>query len=178
MSRLKNIKKDGYTRFQHQEQYEHVGLEVTRLQDGEITRRCKEIMLGSRSHSRKVKDTSQSLKSKARNKCPCVIINKSFIFVTHSLFPVRISKGMERRFRDRGRGGNMKVVFEVSFCNPNFRACDHRVLRGGWWWWWWWLVVSVLFVVMVLIEELEVLIVELFVDLFVRLFVVVFVEEK
>ncbi|GJW69727.1 hypothetical protein Tco_0126644 [Tanacetum coccineum] len=39
-----------------------------------------------------------------------------------------------------------------------------------------WLVVSVLFVVMVLIEELEVLIVELFVDLFVGLFVVVFVE--
>ncbi|GJV85116.1 ribonuclease H-like domain-containing protein [Tanacetum coccineum] len=41
-----------------------------------------------------------------------------------------------------------------------------------------WLVVSVLFVVMVLIEELEVLIVELFVDLFVGLFVVVFVERK
>ncbi|GJW01382.1 uncharacterized mitochondrial protein-like protein [Tanacetum coccineum] len=39
-------------------------------------------------------------------------------------------------------------------------------------------VVTVLFVVMVLIEELEVLIVELFVDLFVGLFVVVFVEEN
>nr|GEW55563.1 RNA-directed DNA polymerase, eukaryota [Tanacetum cinerariifolium] len=41
-----------------------------------------------------------------------------------------------------------------------------------------WLLVSVLFVVEVLIVELEVLIVELFVDLFVGLFVVVFVEEK
>ncbi|GJS71263.1 hypothetical protein Tco_0704104 [Tanacetum coccineum] len=29
-----NIKKDGYTRFQHQEQYEHVGPEVTRSQEG------------------------------------------------------------------------------------------------------------------------------------------------
>ncbi|GJT61997.1 hypothetical protein Tco_1005530 [Tanacetum coccineum] len=32
--KLKNIKKDGYTRFQHQEQYEHVGPEVQRLQEG------------------------------------------------------------------------------------------------------------------------------------------------
>ncbi|GJZ12350.1 hypothetical protein Tco_0547580 [Tanacetum coccineum] len=32
--KLKNIKKDGYTRFQHQEQYEHVGPEVTRSQEG------------------------------------------------------------------------------------------------------------------------------------------------
>ncbi|GJR90798.1 hypothetical protein Tco_0214809 [Tanacetum coccineum] len=32
--KLKNIKKDGYTRFQHQKQYEHVGLEDTRLQEG------------------------------------------------------------------------------------------------------------------------------------------------
>ncbi|GJR73223.1 hypothetical protein Tco_0085588 [Tanacetum coccineum] len=32
--KLKNIKKDGYTRLQHQEQYEHVGLEVTRSQEG------------------------------------------------------------------------------------------------------------------------------------------------
>ncbi|GJT17675.1 hypothetical protein Tco_0876381 [Tanacetum coccineum] len=35
--KLKNIKKDGYTRFQHQEQYEHVGLEVTRSQEGKIS---------------------------------------------------------------------------------------------------------------------------------------------
>ncbi|GJS92120.1 hypothetical protein Tco_0774756 [Tanacetum coccineum] len=33
-AQLKNIKKDGYTRFQHQEQYEHVGPEVTRSQEG------------------------------------------------------------------------------------------------------------------------------------------------
>ncbi|GJY55582.1 hypothetical protein Tco_0454697 [Tanacetum coccineum] len=32
--KLMNIKKDGYTRFQHQEQYEHVGPEVTRSQEG------------------------------------------------------------------------------------------------------------------------------------------------
>nr|GEU68816.1 hypothetical protein [Tanacetum cinerariifolium] len=32
--KLKNIKKDGYTRFQHQEQYVHVGPEVIRSQDG------------------------------------------------------------------------------------------------------------------------------------------------
>ncbi|GJR04880.1 hypothetical protein Tco_0527864 [Tanacetum coccineum] len=32
--KLKNIKKDGYIRFQHQEQYEHVGPEVTRSQEG------------------------------------------------------------------------------------------------------------------------------------------------
>ncbi|GJV08614.1 hypothetical protein Tco_1346270 [Tanacetum coccineum] len=32
--KLKNIKKDGYTRFQHQEQYEHVGPKVTRSQEG------------------------------------------------------------------------------------------------------------------------------------------------
>ncbi|GKA08978.1 hypothetical protein Tco_0688309 [Tanacetum coccineum] len=32
--KLKNIKKDGYTRFQYQEQYEHVGPEVTRSQKG------------------------------------------------------------------------------------------------------------------------------------------------
>ncbi|GJT47953.1 hypothetical protein Tco_0974110 [Tanacetum coccineum] len=31
--KLKNIKKDGYTRFQSQEQYEHVGLEVTRSEE-------------------------------------------------------------------------------------------------------------------------------------------------
>ncbi|GJW64743.1 hypothetical protein Tco_0116627 [Tanacetum coccineum] len=35
--KLKNIKKDGYTRFQHQEQYEHVGPEVTRSQEGKIS---------------------------------------------------------------------------------------------------------------------------------------------
>ncbi|GJV36136.1 hypothetical protein Tco_1408613 [Tanacetum coccineum] len=33
-AQLKNIKKDGYTRFQHQEQYEHVGPKVTRSQEG------------------------------------------------------------------------------------------------------------------------------------------------
>ncbi|GJS00973.1 hypothetical protein Tco_0317481 [Tanacetum coccineum] len=33
--KAQNIKKDGYTRFQHQEQYEHVGPEVTRSQDDE-----------------------------------------------------------------------------------------------------------------------------------------------
>ncbi|GJX51424.1 hypothetical protein Tco_0278269 [Tanacetum coccineum] len=33
-AQLKNIKKDGYTRFQHQEQYKHVGPEVTRSQEG------------------------------------------------------------------------------------------------------------------------------------------------
>ncbi|GKB69928.1 hypothetical protein Tco_0931340, partial [Tanacetum coccineum] len=32
--KLKNIKKDGYTCFQHQEQYEHAGPEVTRSQEG------------------------------------------------------------------------------------------------------------------------------------------------
>ncbi|GJW10343.1 hypothetical protein Tco_1576170 [Tanacetum coccineum] len=32
--KLKNIKKDGYTRFQYQEQYEHIGPEVTRSQEG------------------------------------------------------------------------------------------------------------------------------------------------
>ncbi|GJT14418.1 hypothetical protein Tco_0861460 [Tanacetum coccineum] len=31
--KLKNIKKDDYTRFQHQEQYEHVRPEVTRSQE-------------------------------------------------------------------------------------------------------------------------------------------------
>ncbi|GKF50316.1 hypothetical protein Tco_0146783, partial [Tanacetum coccineum] len=31
-----NIKKDVYTRFQHQEQYEHVGPEVTRSQEVRI----------------------------------------------------------------------------------------------------------------------------------------------
>ncbi|GJR35242.1 hypothetical protein Tco_1210926 [Tanacetum coccineum] len=36
-AQLKNIKKDGYTRFQHQEQYEHVGSEVTRSQEGKIS---------------------------------------------------------------------------------------------------------------------------------------------
>ncbi|GJU67428.1 hypothetical protein Tco_1253687 [Tanacetum coccineum] len=32
--KLKNFKKDGYTRFQHQEQYEHVSPRVTRSQEG------------------------------------------------------------------------------------------------------------------------------------------------
>ncbi|GJR36682.1 hypothetical protein Tco_1212366 [Tanacetum coccineum] len=32
--KINNIKKDGYTRFQHQEQYEYVGPEVTRSQEG------------------------------------------------------------------------------------------------------------------------------------------------
>ncbi|GJU75271.1 reverse transcriptase [Tanacetum coccineum] len=47
-----------------------------------------------------------------RTSSPYVIINESFIFVTHSLFPVRISKGMERRLRDRGGGGNMDVIVD------------------------------------------------------------------
>nr|GFD49965.1 hypothetical protein [Tanacetum cinerariifolium] len=38
---------------------------------------------------------------------------------------------MERRLGDRGGGGNMKVVFGVSFHNPDFKTCDHRVLCGG-----------------------------------------------
>nr|GEY78904.1 hypothetical protein [Tanacetum cinerariifolium] len=42
---------------------------------------------------------------RAGNKYPGVIVNESFIFVTHSLFPVRISKGMKKRLRDRGGGG-------------------------------------------------------------------------
>ncbi|GKC67736.1 hypothetical protein Tco_1100334, partial [Tanacetum coccineum] len=45
----------------------------------------------------------------ARNKYTGVIVNESFIFVTHSLFPVRISKGIERRLRDRGGGGCCEV---------------------------------------------------------------------
>ncbi|GJZ23429.1 hypothetical protein Tco_0560888 [Tanacetum coccineum] len=45
----------------------------------------------------------------ARNKYPGVIVNESFIFVTHSLFLVRISKGMERRLGDRGGGGCYEV---------------------------------------------------------------------
>ncbi|GJW44439.1 hypothetical protein Tco_0073238 [Tanacetum coccineum] len=35
--KLKNIKKDGYTFFQHQEQYDHVDPEVTRSQEGKIS---------------------------------------------------------------------------------------------------------------------------------------------
>ncbi|GJW55052.1 hypothetical protein Tco_0099137 [Tanacetum coccineum] len=113
----------------------------------------------------------------ARNKYPGVIVNESLIFVTHSLFQVRISKGMKRRLGDRGGGGVAKVgggggggAGRRGF----FSLCeDLRGQQGGvvggvgvvlWW--------------MVLIVELEVLIVELFVDLFVGLFVVVFVEEK
>nr|GEX18054.1 hypothetical protein [Tanacetum cinerariifolium] len=34
-----------------------------------------------------------------------VLLLTSFIFVTHSLFPVRISQGMEWRLEDRGIGG-------------------------------------------------------------------------
>ncbi|GJX55304.1 hypothetical protein Tco_0285201 [Tanacetum coccineum] len=46
----------------------------------------------------------------ARNKYPCVIVNEKLLyFVTHSLFPVRISKGMERRLGDRGGGSNMNL---------------------------------------------------------------------
>ncbi|GKG32444.1 hypothetical protein Tco_0429954, partial [Tanacetum coccineum] len=40
------------------------------------------------------------------------IFDESFIFVTHSLFPVRISKGMEMRLKDRrgdDGGGGGKV---------------------------------------------------------------------
>ncbi|GJU63002.1 hypothetical protein Tco_1244837 [Tanacetum coccineum] len=57
--KLKNIKKDGYTCFQHQEQYEHDGPVVTRLQEGQRSqdddnRLCLVDDL---------KDTSSSLKS-------------------------------------------------------------------------------------------------------------------
>ncbi|GJX72478.1 hypothetical protein Tco_0309649 [Tanacetum coccineum] len=45
----------------------------------------------------------------ARNKYPPVIVDEGFIFVTHSLFPVRISKRMERKLGDKGRGGCYKV---------------------------------------------------------------------
>ncbi|GKD75009.1 retrovirus-related pol polyprotein from transposon TNT 1-94, partial [Tanacetum coccineum] len=38
--KLKNIKKDGYTRFQYQEQCEHVGPEVTRSQEGTMKGNC------------------------------------------------------------------------------------------------------------------------------------------
>ncbi|GJS41521.1 hypothetical protein Tco_0566564 [Tanacetum coccineum] len=41
----------------------------------------------------------------ARNKHPSFIVDESSIFVTHSLFLVKISKGIERRLRD-GRGGD------------------------------------------------------------------------
>nr|GEW29604.1 RNA-directed DNA polymerase, eukaryota [Tanacetum cinerariifolium] len=41
---------------------------------------------------------------RARNKYPGVIVNESFIFVTHSLFLVRVSKGMEKRLGDKGEG--------------------------------------------------------------------------
>ncbi|GKA24572.1 hypothetical protein Tco_0710605 [Tanacetum coccineum] len=57
--KLKNIKKDGYTCFQHQEQYEHDGPVVTRSQEGQRSqdddnRLCLVDDL---------KDTSSSLKS-------------------------------------------------------------------------------------------------------------------
>nr|GEY17999.1 hypothetical protein [Tanacetum cinerariifolium] len=37
---------------------------------------------------------------------------------------------MKRRLKDEGGGGNMEVVFGVSFHSFNFRTCDHKVLRG------------------------------------------------
>ncbi|GJT94343.1 hypothetical protein Tco_1083188 [Tanacetum coccineum] len=45
----------------------------------------------------------------ARNKYPSVIVNESFIYVTHSLFPIRILQGVERRLGDRGGGGCCEV---------------------------------------------------------------------
>nr|GEU88363.1 hypothetical protein [Tanacetum cinerariifolium] len=84
------------------------------------------------------------------NKTTCPDVWRTMSGGCHQEKHIKISKGMERRLRDKGGGGNIKVVFRVSFHNPDFRACDHRELRGGW------LVVSVLLVVMVLIEELKV----------------------
>nr|GFA20756.1 hypothetical protein [Tanacetum cinerariifolium] len=77
---------------------------------------------------------------------------------------------------DQKRMGGEKPAFTISTLERVTIGCCEVGGGGGgggggvW-------VVSMLFVVMVLIEELEVLIVELFVDLFVGLFVVVFVEE-
>ncbi|GJT22903.1 hypothetical protein Tco_0892840 [Tanacetum coccineum] len=47
--KLKNFKKDATLKISkstNQERYEHVGPEVTSLQDSKVTRWCKEIMLG------------------------------------------------------------------------------------------------------------------------------------
>ncbi|GJU20092.1 hypothetical protein Tco_1153434 [Tanacetum coccineum] len=41
------------------------------------------------------------------------------------------SIGIKGRLRDGGGGGNMEVVFRVSFHSSNFRKCDHRVFRGS-----------------------------------------------
>nr|GEU70215.1 Gag-Pol polyprotein [Tanacetum cinerariifolium] len=41
----------------------------------------------------------------------------------NSPYGSRISKGIKRRLKDRRGGDNMKVVFGVSFYNPDFRAC-------------------------------------------------------
>ncbi|GJS38640.1 hypothetical protein Tco_0563683 [Tanacetum coccineum] len=57
--KLKNIKKDGYTCFQHQEQYEHDGPVVTRSQEGQRSQDDdKRLCLVD-----DLKDTSSSLKS-------------------------------------------------------------------------------------------------------------------
>ncbi|GJS04307.1 hypothetical protein Tco_0320815 [Tanacetum coccineum] len=71
--KLKNFKKDGYTSFQNQEKYEHVGLKVTSTQDGKRSqdddkRLClvddlKEVQVHIQV---KLKGTSSSLKSKDR----------------------------------------------------------------------------------------------------------------
>ncbi|GKE77854.1 hypothetical protein Tco_1543974, partial [Tanacetum coccineum] len=71
--KLKNLKKDTLLKLfklTYQERYEHVGLEVTSSQDGEVYMKAKGdyawlmISRSSRSHSYiQVKDTSQCLKS-------------------------------------------------------------------------------------------------------------------
>ncbi|GJX89983.1 hypothetical protein Tco_0343309 [Tanacetum coccineum] len=51
----------------------------------------------------------------ARNKYPGVIVNESFIFVTHSLFPVRISKGMKKRLGIGEEVVTCKVYLGLAF---------------------------------------------------------------
>nr|GEY25995.1 hypothetical protein [Tanacetum cinerariifolium] len=98
-----------------------------------------------------------------------------------STFSLRRPTGDQKRMGgekpgDQKRMGGEKPAFTISTLERVTIGCCEVGGGGGgggggvW-------VVSMLFVVMVLIEELEVLIVELFVDLFVGLFVVVFVEE-
>ncbi|GJZ76830.1 hypothetical protein Tco_0641502 [Tanacetum coccineum] len=43
---LKNFEKDGYTSFQDEERYDHVGLKVISLQEGKRSQDDEEIMFG------------------------------------------------------------------------------------------------------------------------------------
>ncbi|GJU53441.1 hypothetical protein Tco_1227155 [Tanacetum coccineum] len=67
----------------------------------------------------------------SRDKNPRTIFNQCIKFILHCIFPMRVMRGLDMRFRNGRKSGRLNSEAISRFCRANFRACDHGVTGGG-----------------------------------------------